>query len=750
MSRLLENPFARIVLGYLLLVEVGIQLVFGRITTPWFEVGLEPHRLPLGVLLIGGVIGILYGLIAIGLILVYRANRIVNFAQAQLGAVPAVAGLLLIAAKGWNYLVVLPLVLLGGGLLGAGVELAFVRRFQRSSRLVLTVVTIGIGFLLLVLEFLTKQALVGGELLQYVTGFPTPFDNLRFNVGTQSFVGDHIAAIVFGAVAIVGTTVFLRATRVGMAVRAAAENLDLASLLGIPVGRMWTIVWAIAGVLSAVGVFLRGTLVALPLGGFVGPLLLLYGLAAAVMARMEKLSTAMLAGVAIGIADYASVYATNSSEFSSATMLVLILGALLLQRRRLSRAFDTGVASWESATDQRPVPTELRDLPLVRHGRRGLAAVGLLTALAVPWIVGSSSVGFATIAVVYAMVGVSLVILTGWAGQISLGQFAFAGIGAAVTGKLVADHGFDLFLALAVAGLVGAAVALLIGLPALRIQGLFLAVVTLAFAFTVGNLVLDRDYFGWLLPGGRGFVERPVLWSRIDLTTNSEMLGVTFTGDTKLYLLALAFLLLSMGMARSLRRYRSGRVFVATRDNERVAQAFGISPASTRLAAFAISGFIAALAGGIFAIHLGSVTPGAFRPELSIQLFVMTVIGGITSVGGAILGAVFLQGLPMLGLRDLPVIGPVVEILGTGLGILLILSFLPGGLAQGVGQLRDNWLRWVADRRGIVVPSLLADVRTVDGDDEDLEELIRHASSDDRGDGGGDALVGASSPGGDA
>jgi branched-chain amino acid transport system permease protein len=492
---------------------------------------------------------------------------------------------------------------------------------------------------------------------------------------------------------------------------------------------MWTIVWALAGVLSAVGVFLRGPLVGLPLGGFVGPLLLLYGLAAAVMARMEKLSTAMLAGAAIGIADFASVYATNSSRFSSATMLVLILGALLLQRRGLSRAFDTGVASWETATDQRTIPSELRDLPIVRHGRRGVAAAGLLAAVAVPWIVGASSVGFATIAVVYAMVGVSLVILTGWAGQISLGQFAFAGVGAAVTGKLVADFGFDLFLALAIAGIVGALVAVLIGLPALRIQGLFLAVVTLAFAFTVGNLVLDRNYFGWLLPSGRGFIERPVLWSRIDLTTDSRLFGVTFAGDTKMYLLALAMLLLSMGMAKSLRRYRSGRVFIATRDNERVAEAFGVSPARTRLAAFAISGFIAALAGGVFAIHLGSVSAGVFRPELSIQLFVMTVIGGITSVGGAILGAIFLQGLPMLGLRDLPVIGPVVEILGTGLGILLILSFLPGGLAQGVAQVRDNWLRRLAERRGIVVPSLLADVRVAHGEDDDLEDLIRHATT---------------------
>lgn len=733
----LDRPVVGTVLaalaGYVLLVEVGIQLVFGRLAVPFTDVtvGLQSQAIPRGLFLVGAVIGSLYALVAVGLILVYRANRIINFAQAQLGAVPAVAGLLLLSAKGWSYWLVLPLVLVGGALTGGLVEVGIVRRFKRSSRLILTVATVGIGFLLLVLEFVVKEALVGGDLLQHVADFPTPLQSFSFSVGgTVTLFGDHLLALVTAFGAVVALTLFFRRTRIGIAVRAAASNRDRAALLGIPVDRVTTVVWVLAGTLSAIGVFLRAPLHGLPLGGFVGPLFLLYGLTAAVIARMERLSTAVLAGLFVGIADVSSVFATNRSSLATALMVGVILVALLVQRRgEVGRAVSESVASWRSTHELRPIPLELRDLPEVRLGRGAVIGLVVLAAAAMPWILGDLNIGFATTTVIYAMVGVSLVILTGWAGDISLGQFAISGIGAAVAGGLLANHGADFFASLIAAGLAGALVAVLIGVPALRMRGLYLAVTTLAFSFTVAHLVLDPSYFGWLLPGDRGFVERPVLWGRIDLAADGELLGVTVTADAKLYLLCLGVLVLVLGMAHSLRRYRSGRVLIGMRDSADTMQAFGISPAATRLSAFALSGFVAALAGALFVITQGSVDAQSFLPEQSIQLFVMTVIGGITSLTGALLGAVFLQALPVLGLEELPFIGPVVEILGTGLGILLILAFLPGGLAEGLFRLRDGLLRRIAGRRGIVVPSLLAD-RGEDaagpdaGDQDDVAALL--------------------------
>lgn len=699
------------VLGYVLLVEGVVQLLIGRIDVPgvevpWLELGTRTQAIPRGVFLQGAVVGALYALVGMGLILVYRANRIVNFAQAQLGAVPGVLALLLIARMGMAYGTALPVVLLGGALLGALVELVFIRRFARASRLVLTVVTIGVGFLLLVLEYFTKLWIEGE--VKVLTDFPTPFQGVEFSMGIVRFSGDHIVtvAVVAGCVAAVGAV--LRWTDVGIAIRASAENADRAALLGIPVRRVSTVVWAMAGVLSAVGVFLRGPLIGLPLSGFVGPTILLFGLAAAVMARMERLPVALLAGMFIGIVENAALFSLRRAAFGSAAMLVVILVALLVQRNQLSRAHDAGTSSWQLVREFPPVPVALRGLRELHVARFALIAVLAALLLAAPWYVGAAGPGLATQAVVYAMVGVSLVVLTGWAGQISLGQFALSGVGAGVAGGLAANHGVDFFLTLVVAGLTGAGVAILIGLPAVRLPGLFLAVTTLAFAATVENFVLSKEFFGWMLPADLAFVERPSLYGRLDLSAPSELFGVTIDADAKLYYVALVFLLLVLAAVSSLRRNRSGRVLVGVRDNPKVMQAFGVNPVRTRLTAFAVSGFIAALAGALLAYEQGSVDAATFTPERSIQLFIMTVIGGIGSLTGAMLGAVFVLGVPLLpGLRDIEL----VAFLTSGLGVVLVLYFLPGGLVQGWQRLRDVFLRRVAARHGIHVPSLVADPR---------------------------------------
>lgn len=717
-SHRFAGPAVRAVLVYIVVVEIGVQLAFGQISLPLLP-ALGPRHAPIphGVFLSGAVLGTLYAFIAIGLILVYRANRIINFAQAQLGAVPAVLALLLMTRQGMPYALAIPIVVVGGAVLGGVVEVVFVRRFENASRIILTVATIGIGFLLLVAEYITK-VWIAGE-LAIVDTVPTPFQGLSFSIGVARFFGDHLVIVAVAAVIVVALGAFFRLTSVGIAVRAAAENRALARLLGIPVRRISTIVWILAGLLSAIAVFLRAPLVGLPLTGFVGPTFLLFGLAAAVIARMEHLPTALLAGMLIGVIDNAVVFATRRSALATAAMLVVILLALLVQRGGFAQTRAGDASSWEAVRTLAPVPALLRNLPEVVWGRRLVGAAVLSFALGLPWIVGQSFVGFASLAVTYAIVGVSLVILTGWNGQISLGQFALAGVGAAVAGGLAANWSVDFFLALAIGGMAGALVAVLVGLPALRIQGMFLAVTTLAFAFAVQNFFLREEFFGWLLPRDLAFVERPVLYQRIDLTSESTYLGMTLTAETKFYFVTLAFLGLAIAIARSLRRYRSGRVLIGVRDNPRLLQAFGVSPAGTRIAAFAISGFIAALGGVLFAFHQGSVDAAAFTPERSIEIFVMTVIGGIGAISGAILGAVFVLGLPLLpGLRDIPLI----EILGSGLGVLIVLYFLPGGLAEAVQKIRDVALRWVARRRGLVVPSLLADVRA-SGDEQGNEML---------------------------
>jgi branched-chain amino acid transport system permease protein len=661
---------------------------------------------PLGIYLQGAIVGCMHALIAIGLILVYRSNRVINFAQASLGATPVVLAVLLMQRRNYPYWQAVLITVIGSLLLGALVEFVFIRRFNKSPRLILTLATIGIAQFLGFFEvglslagWVRGDAAVQGSASRIVT----PFSDARAEIGSVNFSGDHLVTVLLVLVLALGLGAFFRYTNIGMAVRASAENADRAALMGIPVRRVRTIVWVIAGLLSGVGVFQRSILIGSLPAGLTGATTLLYGLAPAVIARMTSIPTAIVAGLGIGIIDVGVFYSTRNATLSTALVLPIVVLALLMQRSKLSRAEDSGVETWRQVKEVRPVPDELKGERSVIIGTWVVRAIFAGLVLALPYLTGTGRTDLASVLIVYAIAGVSLVILTGWAGQISLGQFAFVGVGAAVAGGLVANHGIDLITALFAAGLVGAALSLLIGLPAVRLPGLFLAVTTLAFAANTQYFFLQKRYFGWLLPKDGEFVERPMLWGRIDLR-----------GDHAFYYTCLFFFVLAAASARSIRSHRSGRVMMAVRDNPRSAQSYGISATTARLAAFAISGFFAAVAGGLFAHIQGVVDPNQFSPSQSLQIFAMCVIGGLTSVGGALVGALYVLGFQYFL--------PDYSLLASGMGMLLLLLFFPGGLSELGINLRDAFLRRVAIKKGIHVPSLLADSLQLNEEQEESEE----------------------------
>lgn len=701
------GPVVKLVIAYVVLIEVVVQVVFGQLALGPLTIGIRDVPVPRAIFVNGAIIGLLYALLGMGLILVYRANRIINFAQAQLGSVPAVTALLVMLRKDVNYFLTIPIVLFGGMALGAVVERVIIRRFRNAPRLILTVATIGVQLLLLAAEFGVQTAIVGKQVSS--NQFTTPWSDLfDFQLGPLRFSGDFIVAAVVTAIICALLGAFFRFTDMGIAVRASAENGERASLLGIPVARVSTIVWIIAATLSAVAVFLRAPMTGLTLGSSVGASVLLYGLAAAVIARMDSLPMCVIAGMGIGIIDQSALYGTRRASLAVATMLVVILVALLLQRGRLARAFDAAAGTWQSVKEYRPVPIELRQLPEVVLARGAIYNVVLFVAVILPLILPERFAPRFALVVIFAMVGVSLVILTGWSGQISLGQWAFSGIGAAVAGSL-AVRGWDFFACLLAAGIAGAIAAVLIGLPALRIQGLFLAVTSLAFAFTVQNFFLNKEYFGDFLPKTGEVVARPNLY------------GVFSTrSDIRFYFVCLAFLVLSMLIARSVRKNRLGRILIGVRDNGRGVQAYGVNLARTRLAAFAISGFIAAVAGGLYAFLNEAVFNTAFRPERSITVFAITVIGGLTSLPGAVLGSIYVEGVPIFFRNN-----ETVALLASSVGLLLLLLFVPGGLSEIFYRVRDGFLRWVAKRHDVHVPSLVAD--SLIGGDEQPDDVITEA-----------------------
>jgi branched-chain amino acid transport system permease protein len=263
---------------------------------------------PYSIILDGLALGSLYGLIGAGVILIYRTNRIINFAAAGLGAIPAVAGVLLIVNKGITWYLAFPLAIVGGAVLGALVDILVIRRFAKAPRLILVVVTIGVSQLLaFVALFLPRWiAPPGGNKGGFISKVDTPFNDIQFvRLGPRSFSGDYPFAVLVVALLVIGLAAFFKYTRIGIALRASAENADRASLLGIPVRRVGTVAWILAGAFAAVTIFLRSTLVGVPVDGTLGPVVLLYALAAAVIAKMDSVPVCLGAGIAIGMIDQA-------------------------------------------------------------------------------------------------------------------------------------------------------------------------------------------------------------------------------------------------------------------------------------------------------------------------------------------------------------------------------------------------------------------------------------------------------------
>ena len=317
----------------------------------------------------GLALGALYGIIGVALVLIYRTTRIINFAAGAIGAVPAITALLMVTNKGVHYLVALPVAAVGGFLIAALTDVWVLRRFSKSPRLILTVVTIGVAQSFAALGFFIP-VWFGAKATQ-VPKVPTPWGDIAYHNsrGQPILTGDQIFA--FGVVLIltVALSVFLRHSRMGIALRASAENANRASLLGIPVSRVTTLAWALAGLLSALAIFAQAPLIGVPGDATLGFDALLYGLTAAVVARMDRFGVALGAGAGIGLIIFASVSRTGSNNVASALMLAIILVALLLQRGSLSRAYDTGVSTWQSVKAFRPIPTELRGVPEVVAAR---------------------------------------------------------------------------------------------------------------------------------------------------------------------------------------------------------------------------------------------------------------------------------------------------------------------------------------------------------------------------------------------
>jgi len=641
---------------------------------------------PAGVWVKGAIVGGLTALVALGMALTWRSNGVVSFAQGDLGMAPVVLVHLLMVAWGWSWWVAVPSGIVVALLLGAIVELAVIRRFRKAPRLLLTVATIGLaqvlGGIAIALPSLFDETVLAPRI--------TPPFSFTFDIGRTVFTESELLALIAVPVVVALLALLLQRSDVGLAARAAADSSDRASLLGIPVGRIQTGVWALAALLAFVAVLLRAGVLGLPIGTALSLGVLLRALTALLIGRLTDLPVIAATAVALGVLELGVAFNASSPSVLDPILAAVVAVGLLLRGfgKRATRVADGDATSWRSADEVRPIPAALARLPVVRLVRVGGLALLLSIAVALPYVLSVDRSLKSSAVLIYALLGLSVVVLTGWAGQVSLGQVALFAVGAAVGAKATSEWGLDLLLAVLLGGAIAAAVAAVVGAPALRLRGLELAVITLAAAIAITSWVLNERFFAWV-PNGRR-IDRPALLGRFEITS-----------ATAIHHLSLALLVIGLLALRGIRSSRTGRALLATRDNERGAQAYGLSPLRVRLTGFALSGGLAGAAGVMFVHHQQSFGSQPYEPGQNLSVFTMVVLGGVGSPMGAVLGAVWLQGTRWF----LP---GQWQLLASGAGVLFVLLIVPSGLGGLVLRLRDAWLGRVADRAGLDVPGFTA------------------------------------------
>jgi len=571
----------------------------------------------------------------------------------------------------FNYWFALFIALVLAAAVGAVSELVLRRLFTRP-RVIVMVATIGLSqvlFLFTLFPFIRPNKLF--------RAFPVPID-WTFHIGTFLFSPGDVLTLIVAPIVVAALALFTRFSSWGLAMRATAENAESARLSGVWVRRTSTVAWTLAGVLSAVTAVLASPSQTSALTEVLSPDLLLLALLAALIGGMISLPVAFVAGIGVGVLlDLLQWNITNPTTGPATVELILfllLLGALLVRAASLEKGARVGErSSWAMGTAAfRTGGDALRR----QVGRIGVGTAAVVVAL-LPFVIGVGHSFLMSQICIYGVIALSLTVLTGWSGQVSLGQFGFVAVGADMAAHF--GSSVPLVLLLPLAGMVTAVVSAVVGLTALRIRGLYLAVSTLGFALFMQTSVLATSCF--TLP----LVHRTLCTGlpnpESTLISRPSLFGLNLSSEQGFAWFSFGVLVLTVLMVRVWRDRGVARRLIAVRDNEVAAGATGIPVVRTKLLAFALAGFMAGYAGVCLAFATERFSTDTFDPTFSILVVSMVVIGGLDSIPGALLGALYLEGLPAIFGAT-----PVVEFLTSGAGLLAFILYLPGGMAQLLHQ----------------------------------------------------------------
>jgi ABC-type branched-subunit amino acid transport system permease subunit len=631
----------------------------------------------LGFVEIGVVRGLVYGLLALGIVLIYKGSRTINFAHPFFGLLAAFVCWWLTSRAGFmpfaldtrpRFLVAAVLSIGLVALNGYGIEHSVMRRLRGAPRLVVLVATIALAqgtFGIVVLLFNRNE--------QQAQTFRTLPSLLRVtsHFGTRVVTGADIQVFIVVAVLGAAGAAFFRYSRFGIAIRAAAENGEAARLLGISVNQVSTFTWVVGAILAAIAGILitevRNTLDVASLStGF-----LVKGLAAALVGGLTSLPGALVGGLAVGMLESLVQWKFDNPGAPETLLFVGVLAILLLRPGGIFGQREETEDKAAFVPTLRELPARLRTSPAALGVRYLFALVPIFFVL-LSLITGPHTVGVFIGVVSVAIVGVSLTVLMGFSGQISLGHWGLAGVGAFTVADLFSRVHVPFLLSIPLAFFMGMLVALVIGFSALRIRGLYLAIATLAFNLSAEVFLFRSQLIG---KNTAGVQIHPPKLGPFDLDAPSRR---------PLFFFSLLLLGFSLWLAHNLARSRTGRGFFAIRENEKAAATLGVELTRYKLLAFAVSGGIAALGGALRAVDLGYAQAGAWDTATSLVLVAMVMIGGLGSLSGAVLGSFLVFGLP--GLLDFA--NPWVVNIGTGTLLILVVVRIRGGMAGLVQSLR--------------------------------------------------------------
>jgi len=641
----------------------------------------------------GLVNGMVFGLLALGVVLVYRSTRVINLAVGNMG-LPA-SGLMsvMVINHGFPYWAALAIALLTGTVIGAAVERAVIRRLFDAPRVIVLVATIGLAQLMqAVLAALPDIDVAKGN------RFPVPLGFTWDDVFGLRITGPKLTILVVVPVLAFGLAWFLNRTVFGQTVQASASNADLARMSGIDPKMVQLFVWTVAGLLSSVSLLLlsgnRGALTGM---ANLGPNTMTRALAAAVIAGMVSFPRALIAGLVIGVVQaHVQFNFLGQSGLIDFLLFVVVAIAVAFQ----SRGVADNEGSFSFSARRRPIPERLREVWWVRHLSTMACGVLLAIAVVLPMIVTLPSRHLLYASILgFAVCALSMTIVTGWAGQLSLSQMAFAGVGALIAAGF--NRGLEVGLgfgewhlaslsiprvpyvvSMLLASVVAGGVAALIGLGALRVKGLLLAITTFAFALAAQQYVFKRPAFNGgfrqSIPFRRGSV------GPLDLSSQRSY-----------YYFCLAVLIVLLLVVRQLRSSGIGRTIIGVRENEYTAAAYTVGPSRTKLMAFALAGSIAGMGGALLGGLVQNIpySDRLFQIGDSLRLVSMVVIGGLGTIMGPVIGALWVVGLPAFWPEN-----DLVPLFTSSIGLLILLLYFPGGLIQIAYSTRDALLR-IADAR---------------------------------------------------